>query len=186
MNELLWWIVIPLTLAGILFVIYFNHFISYRNKIKNAWSDIDVQLKKRYSLIPNLVDTVKGYASHEKTLFENVAKYRSQAQQAGNVKEQEVAENHLIASLKQIFVLVENYPDLLATQNFSGLQNALIQVEDDLQNARRYYNAVVRDNNTSIERFPGMIFAGIFGFKTAAFFEIDNIERNVIEVKINS
>ena len=164
--------------------IYFNKFISYRNRIKNAWSDIDVQLKRRYSLIPNLVDSVKGYAVHEKGLFENVAKYRSQAENASTIKEHEAAENNLISALKNILVTVENYPDLLANQNFMKLQDSLIEVEDTIQNARRYYNAVVRDNNTAVESFPGNVFAKVFSFKTADFFEIENIEREVIKVDI--
>jgi len=164
--------------------IYFNKFISYRNRIKNAWSDIDVQLKRRYSLIPNLVDSVKGYAVHEKELFEDVAKYRSQAENATTLKEHEAAENNMISVLKNILVTVENYPALLANENFMKLQDSLIEVEDTIQNARRYYNAVVRDNNTAIESFPGNIFANIFRFKTAEFFEIENIEREAIKIEI--
>lgn len=168
----------------IITAIYFNKFISYRNKIKNAWSDIDVQLKRRYSLIPNLVDSVKGYATHEKGIFENVAKYRSDAENATNIKDQEKAENNLIGSLKTVLIQVENYPDLLANQNFMKLQDSLIEVEDTIQNARRYYNALVRDNNTAVESFPGLIFARSFGFKAADFFEIDIIEREVIKLKV--
>ncbi len=179
------YVIIAIVALLLLFtVIFFNKFIAYRNRIKNAWSDIDVQLKRRYSLIPNLVESVKGYAAHEKGLFENVAKYRSQAENATTVKEHEAAENNLISVLKNILVTVENYPDLLANQNFIKLQDSLIDVEDTLQNARRYYNAVVRDNNTAVESFPGNIFAKIFGFKTAEFFEIENIEREVIRVEI--
>lgn len=166
--------------------IFFNKFISYRNRIKNAWSDIDVQLKRRYSLIPNLVDSVKGYAVHEKSLFENVAKYRSQAENATTLKEHEAAENNMISVLKNILVTVENYPALLANENFMKLQDSLIEVEDTIQNARRYYNAVVRDNNIAIESFPGNIFANLFRFKTAEFFEIENIERETIKVEIKN
>lgn len=168
----------------IISAIYFNIFIGYKNRIKNAWSDIDVQLKRRYSLIPNLVDSVKGYAVHEKTLFENIAKYRSEAQNARGVKEQEAAENNLIGVLKNVLITIEKYPDLLANQNFNKLQDSLIEIEDTIQNARRYYNAVVRDNNTAVESFPGVIFAKTFGFKVADFFEIDNIEREAIKVQV--
>lgn len=168
----------------IISAIYFNIFIGYKNRIKNAWSDIDVQLKRRYSLIPNLVDSVKGYAVHEKTLFENIAKYRSEAQNARGVKEQEAAENNLIGVLKNVLITIEKYPDLLANQNFIKLQDSLIEIEDTIQNARRYYNAVVRDNNTAVESFPGVIFAKTFGFKVADFFEIDNIEREAIKVQV--
>jgi LemA protein len=168
----------------LLTAIYFNIFVGYKNKMKNAWSDIDVQLKRRYSLIPNLVDSVKGYATHEKSLFENVAKYRSEAENASTIKDQEKAENNLIGSLKTVLMQVENYPDLMANENFMKLQDSLIEVEDTIQNARRYYNAVVRDNNTAVESFPGLIFAKSFGFKAAEFFEIDNIEREVIKVTV--
>lgn len=173
-----------IVLLVLLTAVYFNKFVSYRNKIKNAWSDIDVQLKRRYSLIPNLVESVKGYAVHEKTLFESVAKYRAQAENAATVKEHESAENNLIGVLKNILVTVENYPALLANENFIKLQDSLIEVEDTLQNARRYYNAIVRDNNTAVESFPGNIFATIFGFRAADFFEIENIERETIKVEL--
>ncbi|HOY31766.1 MAG TPA: LemA family protein [Bacteroidales bacterium] len=179
------YIIIGIVLLIILItVIFFNKFISYRNRIRNAWSDIDVQLKRRYSLIPNLVESVKGYAVHEKDLFENVAKYRAQAENARTLKEHEAAENNMISVLKNILVTVENYPALLANENFMKLQDSLIEVEDTIQNARRYYNAVVRDNNTAVESFPGNVFAGLLGFKTADFFEIDSIEREVIKVEI--
>ncbi len=177
-------IILILFILSIITIIYFNKFISYRNKIKNAWSDIDVQLKRRYSLIPNLVDSVKGYAIHEKGVFKNIAKYRSAAENASNITEQEKAENNLIGSLKSVLMLIENYPDLLANQNFIKLQDSLIEVEDTIQNARRYYNALVRDNNTAVESFPGVIIAKTFGFKTAQFFEIENIEREVIKVQV--
>jgi len=168
----------------LIIALYFNKFVSYRNRIRNAWSDIDVQLKRRYSLIPNLVESVKGYAAHEKDLFENVAKYRAQAENAQTLKEHEAAENNMISVLKNILVTVENYPALLANENFMKLQDSLIEVEDTIQNARRYYNAVVRDNNTAVQSFPGNMFAGLFGFKTADFFEIESIERDVIKVEI--
>ncbi len=170
----------------IIIALYYNKFVSFRNGIKNAWSDIDVQLKRRYSLIPNLVESVKGYAVHEKTLFENVAKYRSQAENAQGIKEQQGAENNLIMAMKNILVTVENYPELLANQNFMKLQDSLIEVEDTLQNARRYYNALVRDNNTAVESFPGNLFAGMFGFKTAEFFEIENIEKEAIQLDLKN
>jgi LemA protein len=178
------YILIGIAVLLIITAFYFNRFISYRNRIRNAWSDIDVQLKRRYSLIPNLVESVKGYAVHEKDLFENVAKYRAQAENATTLKEHEAAENNMISVLKNILVTVENYPALLANENFMKLQDSLIEVEDTIQNARRYYNAVVRDNNTTIESFPGNAIAKIFSFKTAEFFEIENIEREVIKVEI--
>ena len=178
------YILIGIAVLLIIAAFYYNKFISYRNRIRNAWSDIDVQLKRRYSLIPNLVESVKGYAVHEKDLFENVAKYRAQAENATSLKEHEAAENNMISVLKNILVTVENYPALLANENFMKLQNSLIEVEDTIQNARRYYNAIVRDNNTSVESFPGNVISNIFSFKTAEFFEIENIEREVIKVEI--
>ncbi|MEI6852039.1 MAG: LemA family protein [Bacteroidota bacterium] len=186
MNLYLYILIGVVALLLLITIIYFNRFVSYRNRIKNAWSDIDVQLKRRYSLIPNLVDSVKGYALYEKGLFENVAKYRSQAESASGVKEQQGAENNLVAAMKNVLMVVENYPELLANQNFMKLQDSLIDVEDTLQNARRYYNALVRDNNTAVQSFPGNLFAGMFGFRAADFFEIENIEKEVIKVDINT
>jgi LemA protein len=181
MQLYLYIIIAVVVLLLIITVVYFNRFVAFRNGIRNAWSDIDVQLKRRYSLIPNLVDSVKGYALHEKTLFENVARFRTQAENASGVKEQQGAENNLIGAMKNILLTVENYPELLANQNFIKLQDNLVEVEDTLQNARRYYNALVRDNNTAVESFPGKLFAGKFGFETAEFFEIENIEREAIK-----
>ena len=172
-----------LALIILLCIIYFNKFIRFRNKVKNAWSDIDVQLKRRYNLIPNIIETVRGYASYERSVFEKVTETRALAQQASDPGNQAKAENMLTGALKGLFAVVENYPDLLANQNFMKLQDSLIEVEENLQMARRYYNAVVRDNNTAVESFPGMVFARLFGFKTADFFEIEPLEREVIQVK---
>jgi LemA protein len=173
-----------LGLIVIIAIVYFNKLIRYKNRVKNAWSDIDVQLKRRYNLIPNIVETVKGYATYERTLLEDVTKSRSMAQEAKNLNEQTQAENMLTGALKGLFAVVENYPDLLANQNFMKLQDSLIDVEENLQMARRYYNAIVRDNNTAVESFPGNLFAAIFGFKTAEFFEIEGMEREAIKVNI--
>jgi LemA protein len=171
-------------IIGIIFlitIIYFNKLIRFRNKVKNAWSDIDVQLKRRFNLIPSILETVKGYAAYERSVLEEVTKARSQLQQSGP-GEQAKAENLLTGALKGLFAVVENYPELLANQNFMKLQDSLIEVEENLQMARRYYNAVVRDNNTVVESFPGLIFAKMFGFKSAEFFEIDPLEREAIVV----
>jgi LemA protein len=167
----------------LLFIIYFNKFIRYRNKVKNAWSDIDVQLKRRYNLIPALLETVKGYATYERSVLEEVTKTRSRFQQTQDPVEHAKAENQLTGALKGLFAVVENYPDLLANQNFMKLQDSLIEVEENLQMARRYYNAIVRDNNTAVESFPGLIIAKLSGFKAFEFFEIDPLEREVIKVK---
>jgi LemA protein len=170
-------------LLVLLFIIYFNKFIRYKNKVKNAWSDIDVQLKRRYNLIPALLETVKGYATYERSVLEEVTKTRSRLQQTQDPAEHAKAENQLTGALKGLFAVVENYPDLLANQNFMKLQDSLIEVEENLQMARRYYNAIVRDNNTAVESFPGLIIAKMSGFKAFEFFEIDPLEREVIKVK---
>jgi LemA protein len=168
----------------IIALIFFNKLVRFRNRVKNAWSDIDVQLKRRYNLIPNIVESVKGYAAYERSVLEDITKSRSLAQEAKTLGDQMQAENLLAGALKGLFAVVENYPELLANQNFMKLQDTLIDVEENLQMARRYYNAIVRDNNTAVESFPGNLFAWIFGFKTAEFFEIDVIEREVIKVNI--
>ena len=144
-----------------------------------SWADIDAQLKRRYDLIPNLVETVKGYASHEKGVFERVTELRSQAIAAQGPAEQAQAENMLTQALRSIFAVAENYPQLRASENFSQLQGTLTEIEDKIQSARRYYNAVVRDYNTKAESFPDMIIARFFSFNLRDFFELDDVaERN--------
>jgi len=170
-------IVILLTLYG---VSIYNSLIKLRNMVRNAWSDIDVQLKKRHDLIPNLVETVKGYAAHEKTVLENVTKARSMAAQAKGPEESAQAENMLTQALRQLFAVVENYPDLKANQNFLALQEELRNVENQIQEARRYYNAVVRDYNIRTESFPSNIIASIFNFKKEEFFEIEEHEEREV------
>jgi len=170
-------------LIVLIFIVYYNKFIRFRNKVKNAWSDIDVQLKRRYNLIPALLETVKGYAAYERSVLEEVTKTRSQFPQTTNPADQAKTENQLTGALKGLFAVVENYPDLLANRNFMKLQDSLIEVEENLQMARRYYNAIVRDNNTAVESFPGLIIAKMSGFKAFEFFEIDAMEREVIKVQ---
>ena len=131
-----------------------------------------MQLKRRHDLIPNLVETVKGYAAHEKGTFENVTKFRSQAMQATSPEDKAAAENQLTGALKSLFAVAENYPQLKASEEFTQLQGSLSQTEDTIQNARRYYNAVVRDLNTKIQSFPTNILAGMFGFQLRQFFEV--------------
>lgn len=168
----------------IIFVIgAYNGFIKLRNLCDNAWSDVDVQLKRRYDLIPNLVSTVKGYASHEKEVLENVTKARAEATTAKTPGEQSKAENMLTGALRQLFAVAENYPQLKANTNFLDLQKNLSEIEDNIQNARRYYNAVVRDNNIKVESFPSNIIANIFGFKKREFFEMAEGERAVPKVE---
>ena len=168
-----------LILAGM-----YNSLVQLRVRADAAWSDIDVQLKRRHDLIPNLVETVKGYAAHEKGTFENIAKFRSQAMQATSPGDKAQAENQLSGALKSLFAVAENYPELKASEQFTGLQGSLNSIEDALQNARRYYNAVVRDFNTRVQSFPTNILAGMFGFHTRQFFEVDSpTDRENVAVK---
>lgn len=173
-------------LGGFLVVTY-NGLIKLRNRVKEAWSDIDVQLKRRYDLIPNLIETVKGYAKHESETFEKVVEARSaamSAQEGGNTQEQAAAENMLSSTLKSIFALSEAYPDLKANQNFLELQRELTDTEDKIQASRRFYNGNVRDFNTKIEVFPTNLVAGILNFKKYDFFEVGSeTERENVEVK---
>jgi LemA protein len=177
-------IILALVVAIIIFVIAaYNAFIRLKNQCDNAWSDVDVQLKRRYDLIPNLVNTVKGYASHEREVLENVTKARADATTAKTPAEQSKAENMLTGALRQLFAVAENYPELKANTNFLDLQKNLSEIENDIQNARRYYNAVVRDNNIKVESFPSNIIANIFNFKKREFFEMTEGERAVPKVE---
>ena len=151
----------------------YNRLITLRNRTKEAWSDIDVQLKRRYNLIPNLVETVKGYAAHERGVFEKVTEARTRAMGAKSIKEHSEAENMLSSTLKSLFAVVENYPDLKASTNFLELQRELRDAEDKIQAARRFYNGNVRDMNIQIESFPANIIASVFNFKKADFFQIE-------------
>ena len=162
----------------------FNFLVVLRNRTKEAWSDIDVQLKRRYDLIPNLVETVKGYATHERELFVKVTEARSRAMGATTLKEKGEAENVLSGTLKTLFAVAENYPDLKASTNFLELQRELRDTEDKVQAARRFYNGNVRDFNIKIETFPASIIASSFGFKKMDFFEIGTAEeREPVKVK---
>ena len=150
----------------------YNGLVRLRVQAENAWSDIDVQLKRRYDLVPNLVETVKGYAGHEKSTLEAVINARSRAMNAQGPAAKAEAEGMLTGALKSLFALAEAYPQLRAVESFTSLQGTLAQIEDTVQNARRYYNAVVRDLNTKIAQFPTNIIAGMFSFKTREFFEV--------------
>ncbi len=150
----------------------YNSLVRLKVQTDNAWADIDVQLKRRYDLIPNLVETVKGYAGHEKGTLEAVINARNRAMSAAGPADKAQAENMLSGALKSLFALSEAYPQLRAVESFTSLQNSLTQIEDTVQNARRYYNAVVRDLNTKILQFPTNIFAGMLGFKQREFFEV--------------
>jgi len=162
----------------------YNKLVRLRNLVKEAWSSIDVMLKKRHDLIPNLVETVKGYAAHEKETLQSVIDARNQAGGRGSVKEVEAAESQLTSALGRLFALAEQYPDLKANTNFLQLQDQLGAVEGDIEKSRRYYNGTVRNYNTGIESFPDNILAGIFNFGKEAYFELNNPdERNVPQVK---
>lgn len=176
-------LLVLILLSIFLFISYYNKFIKLKNQADESWSGIDVQLKRRYDLIPNLVETVKGYASHEKETLESVIQARNMAVNATNVQDQAKAENFLTGALKSIFALSENYPDLKANTNFMELQKTITDVEDQLQMARRYYNAIVRDFNIACEAFPSVIIANMFNFSKREFFEIDNAERKNVKVK---
>jgi len=169
----------------VLWIIFiYNRLVTLRNRVKEAWSDIEVQLKRRYNLIPNLVETVKGYASHEKEVFEKVTQARTKAIGAQNLKEKAVAENMLSNTLKSLFAVAENYPQLRSSENFQKLQEELTDAEDKIQAARRFYNGNVRDFNIKIESFPSNIIAKIFNFKKVEFFEIkEEVEKDVPKLK---
>ena len=177
-------IVLAMIAAILLMVIMmYNGLVQLRVRSENAWSDIDVQLKRRHDLVPNLVETVKGYATHEKSTFEDIAKYRSMAMQATAPADRAQAEGQLTQAIKSLFAVAENYPQLQASGQFQSLQNSLGELEDSIQNSRRYYNAVVRDLNTKIETFPTNLLAGSFGFKEKQFFEAPEAERETPQVK---
>jgi LemA protein len=178
------WIILAIAVLILGFVIgMYNSLVQLRVRADSAWSDIEVQLKRRHDLIPNLVETVKGYAAHEKGTFENIAKFRSQAMQASTPADKAAAENQLTGALKSLFAVAENYPELKASEEFTQLQNSLSQTEDAIQNSRRYYNAVVRDFNTKIQSFPTNILAGMFGFQPRQFFETTETDREPVAVK---
>jgi len=177
-------------ILGIIVVIFFwaifiyNRLVSFRTRAKEAWSDIDVQLKRRYNLIPNLVETVKGYATHERELFQKVTEARTKAMGAQTMQEHSQAENMLSSTLKSLFAVVENYPQLKSSGNFLELQRELRDTEDKIQASRRFYNGNVRDLNIKIERFPEKIVASLFNFKKMDFFEIKEAEaREPVKVQ---
>lgn len=158
-------------------ILTYNQLVKKRNLMKEGWSGIDVYLKKRYDLIPNLIETVKGYATHEQQLMENITRLRSNAIQSSNTTEKILAENGLTQSVGQLMILAENYPDLKANTNFQQLQSQLETIESEIEMSRRYYNGTVRENNILIESFPSNLLAAAFSFKQGSFFEIQNPEE---------
>jgi LemA protein len=182
-------LILLVVIAVVLFAIVgiYNGLVRLRVQSDNAWADIDVQLKRRHDLIPNLVETVKGYAGHERQTLENVVSARNRAMSAQGPAAKGEAEGMLAGALRQLFALAEAYPQLRAVESFTQLQGTLAQIEDTLQNARRYYNAVVRDLNTRIAQFPSNIIAGMFNFKPREFFEITApAEREVPKVSFGT
>lgn len=181
------WVLVGLVVLFVLWSIaVYNRFVRLVQRAKEAWADIDVQLKRRYDLIPNLVETVKGYAAHEREAFENVTNARARAMNAGGIEERGAAENQLSGALKTLFAVAEAYPDLKANQNFLELQRELSDTENKIQAARRFYNTNVRDLNTAIQSFPGNIIASQFRFEPKEFFELegaDEAARQPVAVK---
>jgi LemA protein len=184
MENIIW--VVAIVVVAIVFwlIAVYNGLIRLKNRTDEAWSDIDVQLKRRYDLIPNLIETVKGYAKHEQGTLEKVVEARNSAmKQEGNVEEKAKAENALSSTLKSIFALAESYPDLKANQNFLKLQDELSDTENKIQASRRFYNGNVRDFNTKIQVFPNNTIAGMLKFKKYDFFEANGEEKKNVEVK---
>ncbi len=180
-------ILIIVVIVLVLWAVFaYNRLVTMKNRAQEAWADIDVQLKRRYDLIPNLVNTVKGYATHETEAFESVTRARAAAMGAGNLTDKGQAEATLAGALKSVFAIAEAYPDLKANQNFLALQTELTDTEDKIQAARRFYNGNVRDLNTSIQVFPGNIIASSFHFSAMEFFQLDAADaaaKNPVEVK---
>lgn len=172
---------ILLAIVGYIIGLY-NGLVKLRVLVDEAWSGIDVQLKRRYDLIPNLVETVKGYAKHERKLFEKVAELRSSAMKTENIEEKGKVEAELTSTLKTLFAVAENYPELKANENFMKLQDELSGIENEVQSARRYYNGAVRDFNMKLQVFPTNLVAGMLGFKKRDFFEAGEEERKAVKV----
>lgn len=175
------WLIVAVVVVIVLALIgMYNGLVRANVRVTEAWSDISVQLKRRYDLIPNLVSAVKGYAKHEKAVFDDVTKARAAAMGAKGVAETAAAENQFQQALKSLFAVAEAYPDLKANENFKHLQEELVDTEDKIQAARRFYNGSARDLNIKIQTFPTNIFAGKLGFKTREFFEVDDAEAAAV------
>lgn len=179
-------IIVLVIIAIVVFygIAVYNKLVRFRTLVEEAWSGINVQLKKRHDLIPNLMETVRGYASHERETFESVTLARNTAIQAQSVKTQEVAENQLSGALSRLLAISERYPDLKANQNFLNLQQQLSTIEDDIEKSRRYYNGAVRQKNIAIDTFPSNMVANMFGFEKSLFFELESeAEKAVPQIK---
>ncbi len=183
---ILWILLIVLAVLVVWLIASYNRLVTLRTRSEEAWSDIDVQLKRRYDLIPNLVEAVKGYMTHERETLEKVTAARSMAMQATTPEEHAKAENALTGTLKTLFAVAESYPELKASQNFLQLQDELADTENKIQAARRFYNGNVRDLNTAIQTFPTNTIAGMFSFKAKTFFELTSeLEREPVSVKFS-
>jgi LemA protein len=179
-------ILVVIVVVALGLVVSYIRFVSQKNAIRDSWANIDTELRRRYDLIPNLVETVKGYASHEREVFENVTKARAMATAAtGSPAEQAAAEGPFVAALRQLFAVAENYPDLKANQNFLALQQELSNTEDRLQTSRRFYNANVRDYNRRVQSFPSSLIANTFHFAPEPFFEVDEALREAGPPQVN-
>lgn len=181
----LWIILGVVVLAALFFWVTYNSLVTLRVRVDEAWSDITVQIKRRLDLIPNLVDTVKGYAKHEKAVFQEVTEARANVMSAKGVKETAKAENQFEDALKSLFAVAEAYPDLKASQNFVELQQELVDTENKIQAARRFYNGGVRDLNTKIQMFPSNVVAAMMKFANRDFFELDDAEQKAAEKPVD-
>jgi LemA protein len=182
--SIIWVLVIVLAVVLFAIIVIFNRLVGFKIRTNEAWSDIDVQLKRRYDLIPNLVEAVKGYAKHEKELFEKVTQARADAMKSRGLVNKAKAENQITEALKSVFAVAENYPNLKANENFIELQREVTDTEDKIQASRRFYNGNVRDLNIAIESFPSNVIAAIFGYKKRELFELEDVgERKNVEVK---
>jgi len=180
------WIILAIIVLVALFLWgVYNSLITLRVRVDEAWSDITIQLKRRLDLIPNLVETVKGYAKHESGVFTAVTEARANALNAKGVKETAAAENQFEGALKSLFAVAESYPDLKASQNFIELQQELVDTEDKIQASRRFYNGGVRDLNTKIQVFPNNVVANMFNFKSREFYELDEAEKKIAEKPVD-
>jgi LemA protein len=182
------YVVLPVLIIISLFLTFsYNGLVALRQRVQNAWAQVDVQLRRRYDLIPNLVNTVKGYAKHEQETFENVTQARNMAMAAGTVPEQAGAENMLSGTLKSLFALAENYPQLKADSNFKQLQDELTNTESKIAFSRQFYNDTVQKYNTKVQVFPTVLIAGMLGFKTADYFNLDTLTeaRAPVNVKFD-
>ena len=182
---MIWWIVIAVLVALSIFaVMTFNRLVQLSKRADGAWSDIDVQLKRRWDLIPALVETVKGYARHESTTLQEVVQARADATASTSIDQRSTHERTLSNSVSRLFAIAEAYPDLKANDGFQSLHRSLIEIEDSVQSARRYYNAVIRDLNTAIQRFPSVLIAKATGFHERSFFQIEDDQRETPKVDL--